>query len=170
MRKAILIKCRECTNVECTDLQTKQHFRFSLQMGGTVKSTHAQKPGEGILNIAKEVNASLIITGSRGQSKSLAVLVITSCIMRPFPCWKKVDQGKCKKKMYSFVYFTHNINHILWNVFINLSANLLYTICLVYVLCIMFFFYLCLCTCIHTLFLFFARCLYNKKRLQSSLI
>ena len=34
-----------------------------------MKSTHAQKPGEGILNIAKEVNASLIITGSRGQSK-----------------------------------------------------------------------------------------------------
>ena len=101
-----------------------------------MKSTHAQKPGEGILNIAKEVNASLIITGSRGQS----MLVITSCITRPFPCWKKVDQGECKKKkMYSFVFFTHNINHILWNVFINLSANLLYTVCLVYVLCIMYF-------------------------------
>lgn len=41
----------------------------SMKLEGTVKSTHAQKPGEGILNIAKEVNASLIITGSRGQSK-----------------------------------------------------------------------------------------------------
>nr|XP_022301636.1 uncharacterized protein LOC111109705 isoform X2 [Crassostrea virginica] len=41
----------------------------SMKLEGTVKSTHAQKPGEGILSIAKEVNASLIITGSRGQSK-----------------------------------------------------------------------------------------------------
>ncbi|XP_061187406.1 universal stress protein in QAH/OAS sulfhydrylase 3'region-like isoform X2 [Saccostrea echinata] len=40
-----------------------------MKLEGTVKSTHAEKPGEGILNIAKEVNASLIITGSRGQSK-----------------------------------------------------------------------------------------------------
>ncbi|KAK3102597.1 hypothetical protein FSP39_012502 [Pinctada imbricata] len=36
---------------------------------GVVKSTHATKPGEGILNVAKEVNADLIVTGSRGLGK-----------------------------------------------------------------------------------------------------
>ncbi|XP_048741470.1 putative universal stress protein SAUSA300_1656 [Ostrea edulis] len=33
---------------------------------GTVRSTHAEKPGEGILKSAKELNADMIVMGSRG--------------------------------------------------------------------------------------------------------
>ena len=37
-----------------------------LQINGTVKSVHSASPGEGICKVAKEVNADLIITGTRG--------------------------------------------------------------------------------------------------------
>lgn len=123
------------------------------------------KPGEGILNIAKEVNASLIITGSRGQSKLRRTFLGSVCITRPFPCWfagKKIDQGKCKKIVF-VCFFKRNINRILWNVFINLSANilqvLLYTVCLVYVLCIMFFF-ICVCVRVYIHYFLFFACIY----------
>ena len=59
---------------------------------------------------------------------SWAVFVITSCITRPFPCWfagKRIDQGKCKKIVF-VCFFIRNIIHILWNVFINLSAKIFY--------------------------------------------
>ena len=36
-------------------------------MNGTVKSTHASSPGLGVINSAGEMNADLIVTGSRGQ-------------------------------------------------------------------------------------------------------
>ncbi|XP_048739038.2 stress response protein NhaX-like isoform X2 [Ostrea edulis] len=51
------------------DLIEFAKYLRSMKLEGTVKSTHAQKPGEGILSIAKDVHASLIITGCRGQSK-----------------------------------------------------------------------------------------------------
>lgn len=38
-----------------------------FQINGTVKSVHSSSPGEGICKIAKEVNADLIITGTRGM-------------------------------------------------------------------------------------------------------
>lgn len=34
-----------------------------------MKSIHASRPGEGIINAAREVNADVIITGSRGTGK-----------------------------------------------------------------------------------------------------
>lgn len=37
------------------------------KINGTVKSVHSSSPGEGICKIAKEVNADLIITGTRGM-------------------------------------------------------------------------------------------------------
>lgn len=40
-----------------------------LKLNGEVKSTQASKPGEGIIRVAKEENASLIITGTRGLGK-----------------------------------------------------------------------------------------------------
>lgn len=40
---------------------------FIFQINGTVKSVHSSSPGEGICKIAKEVNADLIITGTRGM-------------------------------------------------------------------------------------------------------
>lgn len=41
--------------------------RLYFQINGTVKSVHSSSPGEGICKIAKEVNADLIITGTRGM-------------------------------------------------------------------------------------------------------
>lgn len=41
--------------------------RLHFQINGTVKSVHSSSPGEGICKIAKEVNADLIITGTRGM-------------------------------------------------------------------------------------------------------
>ncbi|KAL5013861.1 hypothetical protein ScPMuIL_008131 [Solemya velum] len=38
------------------------------KMNGTVKSVHAANPGEGLVRVAKEVNATVIITGTRGLS------------------------------------------------------------------------------------------------------
>lgn len=40
-----------------------------FQINGSVKSIHANRPGEGIVNAAREVNADVIITGSRGTGK-----------------------------------------------------------------------------------------------------
>lgn len=40
-----------------------------LNINGIVKSTHASKPGEGILNVAHDMKAGLVITGSRGLGK-----------------------------------------------------------------------------------------------------
>ncbi|XP_061186324.1 universal stress protein Slr1101-like [Saccostrea echinata] len=37
------------------------------KINGTVKSVHAASPGEGICKMAKEVEADLIITGTRGM-------------------------------------------------------------------------------------------------------
>lgn len=39
------------------------------KINGSVRSTHACKPGEGIINVAKELNATMIVTGSRGHGK-----------------------------------------------------------------------------------------------------
>ncbi|XP_022296329.1 universal stress protein in QAH/OAS sulfhydrylase 3'region-like [Crassostrea virginica] len=36
------------------------------KINGTVKSVHSASPGEGICKVAKEVNADLVITGTRG--------------------------------------------------------------------------------------------------------
>lgn len=40
-----------------------------LKLNGVVKSTQASKPGEGILRVAKDEEASLIVTGTRGLGK-----------------------------------------------------------------------------------------------------
>ncbi|XP_063424960.1 universal stress protein YxiE-like [Mytilus trossulus] len=40
-----------------------------LKLNGVVKSAQAPKPGEGILRVAKEENASMIVTGTRGLGK-----------------------------------------------------------------------------------------------------
>jgi len=39
------------------------------QVDGTVKSVHAESPGEGICKAAEEVNASLLVVGTRGMGK-----------------------------------------------------------------------------------------------------
>ncbi|XP_060076268.1 universal stress protein Sll1388-like [Ylistrum balloti] len=44
-------------------------YMKELKVDGVVKSTHASKPGEGIINVAKEVGARLIVTGTRGLGK-----------------------------------------------------------------------------------------------------
>ncbi|KAJ8301509.1 hypothetical protein KUTeg_020496 [Tegillarca granosa] len=43
------------------------YLRLSVMINGIVKSAHAPKPGAGILSAAAEVNATVIITGTRGQ-------------------------------------------------------------------------------------------------------
>ena len=139
-----------------------------------MKSTHAQKPGEGILNIAKEVTASLIITGSRGQSKLRRTFLgsVSDYVMHHAPvpvlvCRKENWSGQMQKKIV-FVFFKRNINRILWNVFINLSANilqvLLYTVCLVYVLCIMFLLFVSVYVYTYIISYSLPVFLYNKKR------
>lgn len=40
----------------------------SFQLNGTVKSTHANSPGVGIIQIANQLDAEFIVTGSRGHS------------------------------------------------------------------------------------------------------
>ncbi|OWF51659.1 uncharacterized protein LOC110448842 [Mizuhopecten yessoensis] len=44
-------------------------YMKELKVDGVVKSTHASKPGEGIINVAKEIGAGLIVTGTRGLGK-----------------------------------------------------------------------------------------------------
>lgn len=50
-------------------LQTFANILRQLGVNGSVRSTHASKPGEGIINIGKELNATMIVTGSRGHGK-----------------------------------------------------------------------------------------------------
>lgn len=50
-------------------LQTFTKVLRQLEINGSVRSTHACKPGEGIINVAKELNATMIVTGSRGHGK-----------------------------------------------------------------------------------------------------
>nr|XP_022295900.1 uncharacterized protein LOC111105802 isoform X2 [Crassostrea virginica] len=50
-------------------LQTFAKILRQLEINGSVRSTHASKPGEGIINVAKELNACMIVTGSRGHGK-----------------------------------------------------------------------------------------------------
>lgn len=50
-------------------LQTFTKVLRQLEINGSVRSTHACKPGEGIINVAKELNAAMIVTGSRGHGK-----------------------------------------------------------------------------------------------------
>ena len=40
-----------------------------FQVDGTVKSIHAESPGEGIVKAAQEINAAVIVIGTRGLSK-----------------------------------------------------------------------------------------------------
>lgn len=40
-----------------------------LKLNGIVKSTQASKPGEGIMRVAKDEEASIIVTGTRGLGK-----------------------------------------------------------------------------------------------------
>lgn len=42
---------------------------FFFQLKGVAKSIQASKPAEGILRVAKEENAALVITGTRGLGK-----------------------------------------------------------------------------------------------------
>ena len=42
------------------------YFLF-FQIEGKVRSVHADKPGEGIVRIAEELNADLIVMGTRGE-------------------------------------------------------------------------------------------------------
>ncbi|XP_063417073.1 universal stress protein Sll1388-like isoform X2 [Mytilus trossulus] len=42
-------------------------YMREIKLNGVVKSTQASSPGEGILNIAKELNADMIVTGCRGH-------------------------------------------------------------------------------------------------------
>ncbi|XP_062602677.1 uncharacterized protein LOC134264401 [Saccostrea cucullata] len=49
-----------------------EHFADMMRqhnINGTVKSIHSNKPGEGIVTAARENNADVIITGSRGTGK-----------------------------------------------------------------------------------------------------
>lgn len=42
---------------------------FLFQVPGTVKSVHTSNPGEGIVKIAVELDAAIIVTGNRGLGK-----------------------------------------------------------------------------------------------------
>lgn len=42
-------------------------YMREIKLNGIVKSTHASTPGLGVVNLASEFNADLIVTGSRGQ-------------------------------------------------------------------------------------------------------
>lgn len=46
-----------------------QKSTYVFQVNGTVKSVHTTTPGEGIVKIAKDVDAAVIITGCRGLGK-----------------------------------------------------------------------------------------------------
>lgn len=43
-------------------------YMKEIKLDGTVKSTHANSPGVGIIHIAQQLNAEFIVTGSRGHS------------------------------------------------------------------------------------------------------
>lgn len=42
-------------------------YMQKIKLNGTVKSTHSACPGPGVIEFANKVNASLIVTGSRGH-------------------------------------------------------------------------------------------------------
>ncbi|XP_071126443.1 universal stress protein Sll1388-like [Mytilus edulis] len=42
-------------------------YMRNIKLNGIVKSTHASTPGLGVVNLANEFNADLIVTGSRGH-------------------------------------------------------------------------------------------------------
>jgi len=44
-------------------------FKFYLQIDGVVKPVHSKNPGEGVVQEAIELNANLIVTGTRGHGK-----------------------------------------------------------------------------------------------------
>nr|XP_022300471.1 uncharacterized protein LOC111108723 [Crassostrea virginica] len=63
----------ELMETEAMSIKEKlEHFAQMMRehnINGTVKSIHANRPGEGIINAAREANADVIITGSRGTGK-----------------------------------------------------------------------------------------------------
>ena len=63
-------------------------YLFIYKVNGVVKSTHAHKPGEGIINAAKEENPALIITGSRGLSKLRRTFLgsVSDYVIHHAPC------------------------------------------------------------------------------------
>ncbi|XP_052080834.1 universal stress protein Sll1388-like [Mytilus californianus] len=44
-------------------------YMREIKLNGIVKSTQASSPGEGVLNLSRELNADMIVTGCRGHSK-----------------------------------------------------------------------------------------------------
>ncbi|XP_063418284.1 stress response protein NhaX-like [Mytilus trossulus] len=44
-------------------------YMKEIKLNGTVKSTHASSPGLGVIHVANELNADLIVTGSRGYGR-----------------------------------------------------------------------------------------------------
>lgn len=57
--------------------QLQQYAELLTETGvnGTVKSVHTTTPGEGIVKIAKELDADVIITGCRGLGKIRRTLI-----------------------------------------------------------------------------------------------
>lgn len=50
-------------------LEEYAHMMRDAKVHGTVKSIHAERPGEGIVKAAEESHADLVIVGSRGHGK-----------------------------------------------------------------------------------------------------
>ncbi|KAK3103742.1 hypothetical protein FSP39_021522 [Pinctada imbricata] len=59
---------KEVKRIEAELIEFAKYMR-ELKVSGEVKSTHAHKPGEGVISTADKEKASLIITGSRGLGK-----------------------------------------------------------------------------------------------------
>lgn len=79
-------------------LEEYAHMMRETKVHGTVKSIHAEKPGEGIIKAAEESHADLVIIGSRGHGKmrrtllgSVSDYVLHHCHVPVIVCRHKDD-------------------------------------------------------------------------------
>ncbi|KAL4225859.1 hypothetical protein ACF0H5_013848 [Mactra antiquata] len=81
-----------------------EHFAELLKdagIDGTVKSIHAESPGVGICKAAEEVNAAMVIAGTRGMGKlrrtfmgSVSDYVLHHCHVPVLICRHEEEQAK----------------------------------------------------------------------------
>lgn len=88
-----------------------------FQINGTVKSVHSSSPGEGICKIAKEVNADLIITGTRGMGSVRRTLLgsVSDYILHHAHVPVIVCRHWTRRPMNN-VYFRYTFYNTLWRV------------------------------------------------------
>lgn len=91
--------------------------RLYFQINGTVKSVHSSSPGEGICKIAKEVNADLIITGTRGMGSVRRTLLgsVSDYILHHAHVPVIVCRHWARRPMNN-VYFRNTFYNTLWRV------------------------------------------------------